>query len=273
VNPERLHFPTAGAPGDWELHLETAAAPAVVGHSVAALATAFAVPSLGVALDMGRCSALLARQDVVLLSHCHSDHIAGLVAWLSAHTRRHRDRPTTIAVPAERRSSLLAALSVWPDLDGVRRRVDLDACLVGAEDGDEIPLAGGAVARAVRAHHVVPSLAWSLHPTSAGRASIHYGGDGSILPYRDRPELLDAALALVDCTFVESGRRVAARLSGHGHLTDWMELLPNAACDCLGLIHLASYTDIRALTTTVEAQLRGHAGPPVVAWIPQPTRS
>lgn len=273
MDPERLHFPVAGAPGTWELHLAGGELPRVIGHSVAALATAFAAPDFGVALDMGRCSALLAQQDVVLLSHCHSDHVAGLVAWLSAHTRRHRDRPTTVVLPAERRDALLQALSVWPDLDGVRRRVDLEQCLIGAEAGDTIPLADGAVARASRAHHVVPSLSWSLHRTPKSRASVHYGGDGSVLPYRDHPGLLDADLALVDCTFVDTGRRVAARLSGHGHLEDWLELQPQASCGCLGLIHLPSETDTRALAATVDARLTGSTGPPMVAWIPQPTGS
>ena len=77
----RIRFPAAAA-GLWELEIEVGGA-RLSGSSVAAIATAFAVDRFKTAVDMGRCSALLAAQDTVLLTHCHSDHVAGLVAWLS----------------------------------------------------------------------------------------------------------------------------------------------------------------------------------------------
>ncbi|HSN55870.1 MAG TPA: MBL fold metallo-hydrolase, partial [Candidatus Sulfomarinibacteraceae bacterium] len=139
VSGGRVRFPDA-ASGQWELAVELDGH-RIAGSSVAALATAFAVERFRAAVDMGRCSALLAAQDTVLLTHCHSDHVAGLVAWLSAHTRRHRGRPTRVVVPEERRDQLLTALEIWPDLDGVRRRVDLDAALLPAAPGTTVELA------------------------------------------------------------------------------------------------------------------------------------
>ena len=105
---DRVRFPTVSA-DLWELQLDTAGV-AIAGVSIAALATAFAVDRFKTAIDMGRCSALLAAQETVLLTHCHSDHVAGLIAWFSAHTRRHRGRPTRVVVPDGRRAELRAAL-------------------------------------------------------------------------------------------------------------------------------------------------------------------
>ena len=85
-----VRFPTESG---GELRLEVDGLE-VVGTSIGALATAFAVDRFKAAVDMGRCSALLAAQDTVLLTHCHADHVAGLIAWLSAHTRRFRGRPS-----------------------------------------------------------------------------------------------------------------------------------------------------------------------------------
>ena len=222
---------------------------------MAALATAFAVPSLSTAVDMGRCSAELAAQDTVLLTHCHSDHVAGLVAWLSAHTRRHRGRPTRVVVPAQRRSQLLAALSVWPDLDGVRRRVDLEQVMSPALPGTVVDLADGATATAFRTRHNTASLGWTLRTGSGTRPWGVIAGDGTVEPFRAEPALLDACVAVVDCSFVEPGTRVAARLGGHGHLADWLELLPDLACDALVLAHLPPETTAAAIFARIPDEL------------------
>lgn len=95
---ERVRFPDLTADLA-ELRLEPDADTSLIGVSIAALATAFAIDRFSTAVDMGRCSALLAAQETVLLTHCHSDHVAGLIAWLSAHTRRHRGQPTRVVVP------------------------------------------------------------------------------------------------------------------------------------------------------------------------------
>jgi phosphoribosyl 1,2-cyclic phosphodiesterase len=240
----------------------------VVGTSVAALATAFAVDRFKTAIDMGRCSALLAAQETVLLTHCHSDHVAGLVAWLSAHTRRHQGRPTRIVVPHERRQPLFDAIGVWPDLDGVHRRVDLDEAMVPARSGDVFDLPGGGWARAFSVHHSTPSLGWAVGASARERPWIAFAGDGTVQPFQDDPVLLDATLAIVDCSFVEPGTRVAARLSGHGHLQDWLALLPDLRCDALVLAHLPPEATAERILELVEGAAGG--GTAIVPWILPP---
>ncbi len=238
----------------------------VTGTSVSALATAFAVDRYATAIDMGRCSAALAAQDTVLLTHCHSDHVAGLVAWLSAHTRRHRERPTRVVVPAARRQALLEALAVWPDLDGVRRRVDLDQALTAAQPGDTVELGGDSRARAFAVHHSTPSLGWTILEAGRPRPVLVFTGDGTVEPFRADPSLLDAEAAVVDCSFIEPGTRVAARLGGHGHLQDWIELLGVLPCDTLVLAHLQPEVTAQVMLACLD-KASPPDGPVIVPWV------
>jgi ribonuclease BN (tRNA processing enzyme) len=248
----------------WELEIEIAGH-TLTGSSVAALATAFALDRVGTAIDMGRCSARLAAQDTVLLTHCHSDHVAGLVAWLSAHTRRHRDRPTRVVVPAERHRELLDALAIWPDLDGVRRRVDLADALVPASPGTTVELCHGGSATAFSVRHNTVALGWSISIGDGSRPEFAFAGDGTVEPFRDDPSLLDVDVAVVDCSFVEPGTRVAARLGGHGHLTDWLELLPDLQCDALVLAHLPPEATTERIAELLPDELPGTSV--VVPWL------
>lgn len=264
---ERIRFPD---PTDdlTELRLDLAGGPILTGVSVAALATAFAVDRLSTAVDMGRCSALLAAQDTVLLTHCHSDHVAGLIAWLSAHTRRHRGSPTRIVVPDEKRDALLAALEIWPDLDGVRRRIELDEAMLGAGPGSVIELANGGAATAFGVRHNTTSLGWAVRSAPGARPAVVFGGDSTVEPFRGDPSLLDGAAAVVDCSFIDPGTRVAARLGGHGHLADWLELLPDLACDHLVLAHLPPGTTAEQILHRLPETLPGTAV--IVPWIAGP---
>jgi hypothetical protein len=254
-----------------ELRLQVDADTSLIGVSVAALATSFAIDRFSTAVDMGRCSALLAAQENVLLTHCHSDHVAGLIAWLSAHTRRHRGQPTRIVVPSEKRPALLAALELWPDLEGVRRRVDLAEALVGAEPGTSIALAGGGAATAFSVRHNTTALGWAVASQTGDRPVVVIAGDSTVEPFRDDPGLLDASVAVVDCSFIETGTRVAARLGGHGHLDDWLELLPDLECDFLVLAHLQPGTTAEMLLERLPEDLPGTAT--VVPWVAPPAPS
>jgi phosphoribosyl 1,2-cyclic phosphodiesterase len=261
-----VRFPEPGEFGTGELRYATGDLE-LVGTSVSALATAFAVDDVKTAVDMGRCSALLAAQQTVLLTHCHSDHVAGLVAWLSAHTRRYEGSPTRVMVPRERRQPLLDALEVWPDLDGVRRRVDLEQALIPAGPGDRVELAHGGWAQSFAVRHSAPSLGWAVAGPGSDRPWFVFAGDGTVEPFQEDPMLLEATAAVVDCSFIDPGTRVAARLGGHGHLTDWIELLPSLPCDTLVLSHLPDEADADQFIARLDGV---DAGPVIVPWMAPP---
>jgi ribonuclease BN (tRNA processing enzyme) len=244
TEPRHASLASPSATSDpWELEWREGS-DRLIGRSTAALATAWAVPRWGVAVDMGRCSPVLAAQGTVLLTHCHADHSAGLIAWLSARVLRIGDTAPRIVVPAERRDTLLSALTAWPDLSSVRRRVDLEAVVIPAEAGNTVALTGDGAATAFPIRHSVPSLGWKVGPKTDGAEPwAVLAGDSTVEPFVADPDLLTGHLAIVDCSFVDPGRRVAARLAGHGHLADWLDLAPRLRCRHLILAHLPPEVD------------------------------
>lgn len=207
------------------------------GTSVAARATAFAVPELGVTLDLGRLSPMLAAQPVVLLSHGHLDHLAAVLAYLNLRARFHAAVPPRVVVPSEIAADLRRALEAMPGMESVRKRFSLEEVVREASAGDVVELPGG-IARAFACDHSVPTLGWRLFRAGGERAVVSYAADGSTGPFVSAPELLDAEVAVVECSFAGRNRRIAARLAKHAHLLDWVVLAPRLTCDVLVLAHL-----------------------------------
>ncbi len=230
----------------------------LVGTSVAARATALSVPELGVALDVGRLTLRLAAQPVVLLSHGHLDHLAGVLAYLNVRARFHAGVPPRVAAPRAVAESLLAALAVMPGMDAVRKRLRLEDVVLAVEPGETVTVPGGA-ATAFAVDHGVPSLGWALRLPGEQRPCLVYAGDGTVEPFAAAPALLDAAAAVVECTFVEKNRRIAARLARHTHVLDWVELAPALRCDRLVLAHLPPLPapELVALTGPLAAAFAG----------------
>jgi ribonuclease BN (tRNA processing enzyme) len=209
----------------------------VWGTSVAARATAFAVPEFGVALDVGRMSPVLAAQPVVLLSHGHLDHLSGVLAYLNVRARFHTDEPPRVVAPSEVAGPLRQALAVMPGMESVRKRLNLDELIVGVAAGGAVAVRGGS-ATSFAVDHGLPALGWSLRREGRRRPALVFAADGSTEPFKADPDLLDADVAIVECTFLEKNRRIAARLAGHAHIRDWVELAPRLPCDTLVLAHL-----------------------------------
>lgn len=228
------------------------------GASVAARATAFAVPELDVALDLGRLSPAIAERPVVLLTHGHLDHLSGVLAYLNLRARFHTGEPTRLVGPPAVVDPLRQALAVMPGMESVRKRMRLDEVLQPAQPGQQVPLPRGR-AVAFELDHGVPGLGWRVFRPETQRPVLVYGGDSATTVYEHDPDLLDATIALVECTFVEPNRRVAARLSGHAHVLDWLELAPRLRCDHLVLAHLPvlPWGDLAALTAPLAAALPG----------------
>ncbi len=225
-----------GDAGSAELELRLGAV-TLRGSSVAARATAFAVPEAGVALDLGRLTPSIVSQPVVLISHAHMDHLSGLLAYLNVRARFHADEPPLLVLPASAADPMRRALELMPGLESVRRRFDLGEVVRGAGPGDTVALPGGG-AVAFSLDHSVPALGWRLGAAGGARPDLVYALDSEAGIFGDDPFLLDAAAVVVECTFVERNRRVAARLSKHAHVLDWLELAPRLACDHLVLAHL-----------------------------------
>jgi ribonuclease Z len=253
-----LLFPkVAGEPFASELELQLAGL-TLRGTSVAARATAFAVGEFGVALDVGRMSPTIAAQPVVLLSHGHLDHLSGVLAYLNVRARFHAGEPTRLVAPEEVAERLRQALALMPGMESVRKRLRLDEAIVGVRSNERVTVPGGtAVPFAV--DHGIQTLGWALRRTRQRRPALVYAADGSTEPFSANPRLLDAAVAIVECTFLERNRKVAARLAKHAHLSDWISLAPRLSCDHLVLAHLPlmAPAELAALAAPLAEALRG----------------
>jgi ribonuclease BN (tRNA processing enzyme) len=237
----------------------------LLGTSVGARATAFALPELGVALDLGRLTPSLAAQPVVLLSHGHLDHLAGVLAYLNVRARFHEGEATTVFGPPEVMAPLRQALAVMPGMESVRKRMRLEDLLRDADPEFEVSLRGGR-ARPFPVDHSVPTLGWRLWAGTGARPALVYGADGSADPFRAAPELLDAEVAIVECSCPEKNRRIAARLAKHAHVLDWIELAPDLTCDTLILAHLPEIPadELEELVRPLARAFRGR----LVLWAP-----
>ncbi len=254
-SPSQPRVAQTGAPVELEVELGGLT---LSGASVAARATAFAVPELGVALDIGRLTPRIAAQPVVLLSHGHLDHLAGVLAYLNVRARFHGGVPPRIAAPPGVAAALLAALAVMPGMEAVRKRLRLEDTVLAVAPGDVVRVSGG-VATAFAVDHGVETLGWSVRRAGEPRPCLVYSGDSTVAPFAAEPGLLDAAVAVAECTFVGKNRRIAARLARHAHILDWLELAPALRCDRLVLAHLPPLpaAELAELTAPLAAALPG----------------
>jgi ribonuclease BN (tRNA processing enzyme) len=234
------------------------------GTSIGARATAFAVPELGVALDVGRMSPAIAAQPVVLLSHAHLDHLSGVLAYLNVRARFYTGEPTRLVVPEPVAAPLRQALKVLPGMESVRKRLDLDAAICAVGAGERVALPSGS-ATPFEVDHGVPALGWALRRASEARPVLVYAADGLPARFKREPELLDARAAVVECSFLDANRRIAAQLSKHAHVKDWIELAPVLRADTLVLAHLPE-TSAAAVAARVAPLVDACAGR-VVVWL------
>jgi ribonuclease Z len=258
-----ITFPHAAGdafPPELELHIGGVT---LRGTSVAARATAFAVPEFGAALDVGRMSPTIAAQPVVLLSHGHLDHLSGVLAYLNVRARFYTGEPPRLVVPESVAGPLTQALALMPGMESVRKRLRLEDVIVGVTPGERVKLPGGtAVPFAV--DHGIATLGWALRRPRGRRPVLVYAADGSTEPFVASPGLLDAEVAVVECTFLERNRKVAARMAKHAHLSDWVALAPKLRCDHLVLAHLPPMhgAEIAALLVPLAERMPGR----LVAW-------
>lgn len=209
----------------------------LVGTSIASRATALAVPELGIAFDMGRLTPVIMQQPTVFITHAHLDHSSALAAYLNTRARFFGEEKTEVWVPEPLRQDFLKAFAVLPGMHSVRKRMQLEDVLLPAWEGSEVNVPWG-YARAFATDHGVPSLGWALYQRGSTRPFLVFAGDGDPWHFASRPQLLDAQVAIVECTLVGENRRLAARLARHAHILDWIELALRLTCDVLVLAHL-----------------------------------
>ncbi len=234
------------------------------GVSVGSVYTSILVPELGLLLDAGIALRSLARFDHVFLSHGHIDHVGALMPALSMRSFVRRT-PVRIYAPKELvpslQASMEAACAVHP--------CDHAWTLEGLCPGDERDLFGDWFVRAFRTHHNIPSLGYlfgrrvqKLREAFAGlgeeeivrrrregddsmlevvgRREIAWAGDSLATVLETAPEVLDAKVLLLECSFVGGERTLEdARARTHVHLDELIERADRFDNEAVILMHFS----------------------------------
>ena len=236
----------------------------VRGISVGGVYTSLAIPELGIVFDAGASPRSSGGIDTILLSHGHADHVGALPALLGIRALHGKTRPPRVVMPEEIVDDLTAALAALSRL----QRFPLAIEAIGMAPGDELPLRGDLLVRAVRTFHPVPSLGYvivrrvaKLKPELVGmtgpeiaarrragedvtsyeeRLELAYATDTLVSALDHSPELLRARVLIVECTFLDERKSIdAARAGCHVHLDELVERADRLANPHLVLMHFS----------------------------------
>lgn len=262
------------------------------GVSIAGRETWFHVPSLDLALDVGRGPAEVVPVPNLLLSHAHLDHAGGLAYWASQRRLLRLARARVLTEP-EAVPAWKAILELHGGLEGVSYDVDVE------------PLAPGGTAdlrrdlsvTAFRADHRVPSLGfvasevrrrlvpeWRGRPEAEIREAIARGetvtrpsprpllafsGDSGAGLFESAPrEAFEAKVFLLECSFVADEDRPRARRFGHLHLDDVAERAEAFANEALVLTHLTLRSTPEELRRAIARRLPASLASRTVPFLP-----
>jgi ribonuclease Z len=236
----------------------------VRGVSVGGVYTSIAIPELSVLFDVGIAPRSLGGIDTILLSHGHADHVGALPALLGIRALHGKTRPPRVVMPREIIGDLTDALAALSKL----QRWPLEIEALGMSPGDELVLRGDLLVRAVRTFHPVPSLGYvlvrrvaKLRPELQGltgpqiaqrrragedvtetedRIELAYATDTLISAVDHGPELLEARVLIIECTFLDERKSLeAARAGCHIHLDEIIERADKFENEHIVMMHVS----------------------------------
>jgi ribonuclease Z len=217
---------------------------ALMGFSTAGVETSVEVPSLGVLLDIGRCSRTAVNQAVVLVSHGHLDHVGAVVQHAARRAMMGMSEGIYL-VPAAVAADVDRLFNAASTLDGaaIPRRI------VPLAVGEAFPLGKTRFVRPFETFHRVPSQGYTiwerrhrlrpelreLDGAELGRRRragepvdeahdvplLAFTGDTRVEVLEHTPELQEVETLVMEATFLNGRVSVEdARRMGHIHLDE-----------------------------------------------------
>jgi len=239
----------------------------LAGYSVAGEESVVIVPELDVAFDIGKCPREALRINHVLLSHGHMDHAAGVAYYFSQRDFQGiADGVMLVAKslvePLERLMEAVARVEGHPSPYN----------LVGMSDGDDHEIRRGLLARAFATRHVGNSLGFcvvevrhKLKQEFADRTGpqlvelkkqgveitrrtevplVAYLGDTAKANYSSIPDVREAKVLLIECTFFDADHVSRARAGRHLHVADLPIVLEGANNQHIVVTHVTRRTHL-----------------------------
>lgn len=240
----------------------------VLGYSVGGEETVVQIPELNVCFDVGRCPQFALTSDLMLISHGHMDHVAGIAYYLS---QRHFQgmKPGTIMLPRALERPLEGLLKAWQEVE----RQQTPYTILPISAGQDYPVRRDFVIRAVATHHGGPSLGYvlvnvreKLRPeftqlTGEQIAELRrqgveiqyklevpmvaYLGDTSYGEVFDNEHVMTAQVLLCECTFFDPGHKAKAKAGKHMHIEDFVKVLAKSRNEHVVVLHTSRRTGIR----------------------------
>nr|CAB3446098.1 unnamed protein product [Digitaria exilis] len=239
---------------------------AVEGISIAGHETCVIFPSLNLAFDIGHCPPSAVSQDLLFVSHAHTDHIGGLPLYVATRGRR-RMRPPTVFVPACLADLVRSLFEVHRAMD----QSDLDHKLVPLEVGEEYDLGKDLKVKTFRTYHRVPSQGYLIYKVkqklkdeyagfpakelislrklgveitnTVSTPEIAFTGDtmSDFILDPDNADVLKAKILVAESTFIDDSKSIEdAREKGHTHLSEIASLSDNLENKAILLNHFST---------------------------------
>jgi ribonuclease Z len=128
--------------------------------SVGGAETCLHFPALKLCMDIGRCPPSVVKVPTVFFTHCHADHMAGVITHAASRSQKRGWPVPTYYLPEEKVSAFHGLMEAWD------RLVDKLPCtVIGLSPGDVVPLRTDLEVRPFRAIHTTPSLGYALSTT------------------------------------------------------------------------------------------------------------
>jgi ribonuclease Z len=240
----------------------------LVGYSMAGEETVVQVPELNVCFDVGRAPQFCISSDYLCISHAHMDHLAGIGYYVS---QKHFQgmKPGTIFIHEELEAPLERLLACWRTLE--RQQTPYEIVPMVPNRLHEIRRDFGI--RALETHHAGPSLGYSLvsireklKPEYMGIAGeelarmkaegtpiqyrlevplVTYLGDTTAGPVFEHPDVVNAEVLLMECTFFEPDHIARSKAGRHLHVEQLNRILSRLNNKHVVLLHVSRRTGIR----------------------------